>query len=83
MGDKLFLNMQVEAIISSSTSYKDAVVYGVKIPNTEGRAGMVAMTDPGKVIDLGKLAAGICKSLPAYARPLFLRLQDEVDITGG
>lgn len=64
------------------SSYKDAAVYGVKVPNTEGRAGMVAIADPDKRLDLEKIAVAIQTSLPAYARPLFLRALDEVDTTG-
>lgn len=54
----------------------------MKVPNTEGRAGMAAVADPEKNLDFGKLASGICISLPPYARPLFLRILDQVDMTG-
>lgn len=33
-------------------------------------------------LNLDKFASGIIKSLPAYARPLFLRVMDTMDITG-
>jgi solute carrier family 27 fatty acid transporter 1/4 len=72
----------VETIISSYCSFKDAVVYGVVVPDTEGKAGMAAISDPDGNLDLEKLATGICKSLPAYARPLFLRVLTEMDVTG-
>jgi len=71
---------QVESIISTHCDHKDCVVYGVKVPHTEGRAGMVAIAD--KNLDLHRLANGLKKSLPHYARPLFLRLMDYVDLTG-
>ena len=74
----------MEAILSTNCSYKDAVVYGVKVPNTEGRAGMTAIAYPNGLTsdDLDKLATGISKSLPPYARPLFLRVLDIMDMTG-
>jgi len=73
---------EVESIISTHCDYKDAVVYGVKVPNTEGRAGMVAIADEIQNLDLHRLANGLKKSLPHYARPLFLRIMDSVDVTG-
>jgi solute carrier family 27 fatty acid transporter 1/4 len=76
----------VETIISSCCSFKDSVVYGVEVPNTEGKAGMVAISDPeGSIVishNLEKLAGGMCRSLPTYARPLFLRVLTEMDVTG-
>ncbi|MGH6872495.1 MAG: long-chain-acyl-CoA synthetase [Rhizomicrobium sp.] len=60
---------------------KEANVYGVSVPGQDGRAGMAALvTGPG--FDVTALAAALSASLPAYARPLFLRLQPEIDITG-
>lgn len=54
-----------------------------QVPNTEGKAGMVAIVDESNDLDLDKLSAGINKSLPAYARPLFLRVvKTPVSLTG-
>ncbi|CAH0403099.1 unnamed protein product [Chilo suppressalis] len=71
---------EVEAVISTLIGLKDAVVYGVKIPNVEGKAGMAAIADPDKRVDLNQLAKGL-KSLPAYARPLFLRIMPAPPLT--
>lgn len=73
---------EVEATVSNMVQLKDAVVYGVEIPGTEGRAGMAAIHDPEGVVDLGHLAKGIQEQLPAFARPLFVRLVKHLDITG-
>ena len=73
---------EVEAVISNMTGLRDCVVYGVQIPGTEGRAGMAAIADPGKTLDLQKLTEAINNSLPSYARPLFLRIPDVIDTTG-
>ena len=73
---------EVEGVIGSITGLKDCVVYGVQVPGTEGRAGMAAIADPGKSLDLQQLAIAMKKNLPAYARPLFIRLLDEIETTG-
>lgn len=53
-----------------------------QIPNLEGRAGMAAILDPTGSLDLTQLAAGLCRVLPSYARPQFVRLLTKVDMTG-
>ncbi|XP_050545912.1 long-chain fatty acid transport protein 4-like isoform X2 [Daktulosphaira vitifoliae] len=68
---------EVEAVISSIIAQKDCIVYGVEIPYTEGKAGMAAIFDKNGEIDLNDLIIGINKSLPNYARPLFLRIIKE------
>ena len=60
---------------------RDCVVYGVEIPGTEGRAGMAAIPDPEKQVDLPGLYAGMVDKLPSYARPIFLRFVEEIDVT--
>ena len=73
---------EVEAMISQVIGLRDCVVYGVEIPGTEGRAGMAAIPDPERLVDLTKLYAGLCDKLPSYARPIFLRFVQEIDVTG-
>lgn len=73
---------EVEAQVSNVAGYKDTVVYGVSIPNTEGRAGMAAIFDPDKQVDLNEFAKNISKVLPAYAKPQFLRFLTKIDLTG-
>lgn len=73
---------EVEAVISNVLQLADAVVYGVQIPGTDGRAGMAAIVDPNKNLDLSALAAGVRTNLPSYAQPLFLRVLNEVSMTG-
>jgi fatty-acyl-CoA synthase len=55
-------------------------VYGVAIPGRDGRAGMAAIVARGR-LDLAALHAHLVENLPDYARPLFLRIQHEVDVT--
>jgi fatty-acyl-CoA synthase len=59
----------------------DATVYGVVIPGTEGRAGMAALV-VAEGFDLGTLRRHVDASLPAYARPVFLRVRTELAATG-
>lgn len=73
---------EVEAQVSNIAGYRDTVVYGVEIPNTEGRAGMAAILDVDNKVDLDALAAGLKSVLPTYARPQFIRLLRKVDMTG-
>lgn len=72
---------EVEAVISNVVGLKDAVVYGVEIPNVEGKAGMAAIVDEEKVLNINQLQEGIKNSLPSYARPLFLRVIEQVPLT--
>lgn len=72
---------EVEGVISNLIGLKDAVVYGVSIPHVEGKAGMAAIADPEKKLDLISLAKGLKTSLPAYSRPLFVRILPEPPIT--
>nr|XP_014089574.1 long-chain fatty acid transport protein 4-like [Bactrocera oleae] len=73
---------EVEAQVSNIALYKDTIVYGVAIPNTEGRAGMAAIYDPERQLHLDRFAYELSKVLPPYARPQFIRILTKLDITG-
>ncbi|XP_076231493.1 long-chain fatty acid transport protein 4 [Calliopsis andreniformis] len=73
---------EVEGVISNIAGQRDATVYGVQVPGMEGRAGMAAIVDPDSLLDFKALAEGLEKSLPSYARPIFLRIVKELEITG-
>ena len=57
-----------------------ATVYGVAVPGADGRAGMAALAVT-PAFDRAALAAHLRAALPAYARPLFLRVQSELSQT--
>ena len=59
---------------------REANVYGVAVPGAEGRAGMAALA-VGPDFVLAHLHAEMESRLPAYARPLFLRLSAELGHT--
>jgi fatty-acyl-CoA synthase len=60
---------------------KEANVYGVAVPGQDGRAGMASLV-VGPEFDGATLAQKLATNLPSYARPVFLRLQPEMEITG-
>ncbi|MBI1213239.1 MAG: long-chain-acyl-CoA synthetase [Alphaproteobacteria bacterium] len=71
---------EVAEAISIFPGVKEANVYGVKVPGTDGRAGMASLVVEGG-LDLGKFKTHVEKNLPVYARPIFLRLQPEIEVT--
>ncbi|XP_027840257.2 long-chain fatty acid transport protein 4-like [Aphis gossypii] len=73
---------EVEGVVSNIAGYRDCVVYGVEVPNSEGRAGMAAIVDKDNTLDVSTLSTGLQKALPSYARPLFIRKLNEVEMTG-
>ncbi|XP_047987565.1 long-chain fatty acid transport protein 4-like [Leguminivora glycinivorella] len=73
---------EVEAAVSRVAEQRDAVVYGVEVPNTEGRAGMCGIVDVNRTLDLDQLAKDLAKDLPPYARPIFMRVMASMDMTG-
>lgn len=74
--------MEVEAIISNILKLRDCVVYGVSVPECEGRAGMVAIPDPDKGIRLNDFLHEMKKRLPHYSIPVFVRIVDRLEATG-
>jgi fatty-acyl-CoA synthase len=72
---------EVAEVINIFPGLNDANVYGVQITGREGRAGMVAIVCENNC-DLAALHAHLVAHLPEYARPLFLRVQNEIEVTG-
>jgi fatty-acyl-CoA synthase len=73
--------VEVAAVVSKSPGVTEAVVYGVPIPGIEGRAGMAAAV-VDEQFDLAAFRRHIIAELPEYARPLFLRIREEIVATG-
>ena len=74
---------EVGEIINQYPQVQFCNVYGVAIPNTDGRAGMAAITlKSGEQLNLGDFSAFVAGQLPAYARPVFLRIHPEMEVTG-
>jgi fatty-acyl-CoA synthase len=72
---------EVSEALSVLPGIKEANVYGVAVPGMDGRAGMAALV-VGPDFDPTHLARDLGSNLPAYARPIFLRLRPEMEITG-
>ncbi len=72
--------LEVERALAVVPSVRDAAVYGVAVPGCEGRAGMAALVVDGH-FDRDALRTHLEAALPAYARPLFLRLCGELQVT--
>ena len=75
---------EVGEIINGFGQIKFCNVYGVEIPGTDGRAGMAAVTlqDGVSVLDVDAFSTFLRSELPAYAVPLFVRIQPDIDVTG-
>jgi fatty-acyl-CoA synthase len=71
---------EVAAAIGAFPGVKEANVYGVGVPGTEGAAGMAATICDGN-LDLAALREHLAAWLPPYARPLFLRVADRLEAT--
>jgi fatty-acyl-CoA synthase len=68
-------------IICRCPGVSQAVVYGVTIPGAEGRAGMVTVV-PDTGFDVAAFRGYLVEHLPQYARPVFLRIANRLQVTG-
>ncbi|KAI0869001.1 fatty-acyl-CoA synthase [Hypoxylon argillaceum] len=79
---------EVSDVVGKFAQVAEANVYGVLVPNADGRAGCVALvpTDDvlggGNEMDFAALAAHCLASLPRYAVPLFVRVTKGLEYTG-
>mmetsp|Transcript_853 Transcript_853/g.3117 ORF Transcript_853/g.3117 Transcript_853/m.3117 type:complete len:619 (+) Transcript_853:53-1909(+) len=72
---------EVGMVLNDVPGVEEANVYGVKVPHQDGRAGMAALSvDEGK-FSMAALYAAVEKELPAYARPVFLRILPDMELT--
>ncbi|KAK3096869.1 hypothetical protein FSP39_004198 [Pinctada imbricata] len=76
---------EVANILTNLSFIQDANVYGVTIPDTDGRAGMAALLlkenfkmDPSH---LQQIYNHCQENLPSYARPIFIRIIPEMPLT--
>jgi fatty-acyl-CoA synthase len=72
---------EVAQVLSVCAGVKEANVYGVSVPAQDGRAGMAALVVQ-EGFDPAPLAERCTRELPAYARPIFLRLLPQIEVTG-
>jgi fatty-acyl-CoA synthase len=72
---------EVAGVIGSCAGVVEVVVYGVRVPGTEGRAGMAAIVVEAGFA-LATLRSHVAVHLPEYARPRFVRIVPALEQTG-
>ncbi|XP_033749296.1 very long-chain acyl-CoA synthetase-like [Pecten maximus] len=76
---------EVAEVLSTLSFIQDVNVYGVEVPDNDGRAGMAAIllkdhsTSTPEVLQ--QIYRKCANSLPNYARPLFLRFPTNFEVT--
>ncbi|XP_061577599.1 long-chain fatty acid transport protein 2-like [Cololabis saira] len=74
---------EVADTLTTARCILEANVYGVKVEGHEGRIGMAAITlRDGEELDCADAYKQVVGYLPAYARPRFLRVQPNLEMTG-
>ena len=71
---------EVNDAVRDFTGVVDATTYGVSVPGADGRAGMSAIV-VNEGFDITGLPAHLAQRLPAYARPIFIRISHQLDAT--
>ena len=71
---------EVEEAVGAFDGILEANVYGVAVPGRDGRAGMAAIVAKDN-LNLTALREHLAQQLPEYARPVFLRVRQDIDVT--
>jgi len=72
---------EVAERLTTIKGVQEANVYGVSIPNKDGRAGMAALVVDAQNFDIANFYKQVVEGLPGYAQPVFLRIQESLDVT--
>ncbi|KAI8147280.1 hypothetical protein BJV82DRAFT_700807 [Fennellomyces sp. T-0311] len=73
---------EVGQVVSEYPGIAEANIFGVKVPNHEGRAGMAAIVlQPNTSLDFADFHNYLSKRLPRYAVPIFLRFMPSLNKT--
>ncbi len=70
-----------EVALCAFPGVRHANVYGVAVAGAEGRVGMAALV-ADRPLDFAELHEHLASTLPDYARPCFLRMRREAELTG-
>ncbi len=74
---------EVAGLLNACRGVSETNVFGVKLPHADGRASMAAIVlHTGSTFDPEAFYQHVVSTLPVYARPLFVRLVQEMDVTG-
>jgi len=71
----------VSIVLNGCSGVVESNVYGVQVPGADGRAGMVSLV-VGEGFAVDDFAEHVAENLPGYSRPVFLRLQEKMELTG-
>ncbi|MBW2696940.1 MAG: long-chain-acyl-CoA synthetase [Deltaproteobacteria bacterium] len=75
--------LELEHLLNTAPGVSETAVYGVRVPGADGRAGMALVVPVDAAsFDPQAFLAHAEKNLPGYARPLFIRVADYMDVTG-
>ena len=72
---------EVAERLQAAPGVREASVYGVSVPETDGRAGMAGLV-VGPEFDIAVFAQHVARELPAYAQPVFVRILPQIEVTG-
>ena len=75
---------EVEMLIEEANDVTEAVVYGVEIPNTNGRAGMasIRLNTSIEEFDFSIFLQQLKTNMSDYSIPVFLSINQGVELTG-
>ncbi|XP_005380609.1 PREDICTED: long-chain fatty acid transport protein 6 isoform X2 [Chinchilla lanigera] len=74
---------EVADVIGMLDFIQETNVYGVAVSGYEGKAGMASIIlKPNKSLNLEEFYEQVVTSLPSYACPRFLRIQEKMETTG-
>ncbi len=71
---------EVEEAIGQFDGALEANVYGVQVPGRDGRAGMAVIVAADN-LNLAAFREHLTQRLPEYARPVFLRTRQNIEVT--
>jgi fatty-acyl-CoA synthase len=72
---------EVEQRLAGASGVREVIAYGVPVPGADGKAGMITLVVDGR-FSAKDFAAYADEQLPAYARPVFIRLAKTLETTG-
>jgi fatty-acyl-CoA synthase len=72
---------EVEQRLTDAPGVREVIAYGVPVPGSDGKAGMVTLIVEGR-FSARDFAAFADEQLPPYARPVFIRLARTLETTG-
>ncbi len=73
---------EMEILVNSFDQIEYSCAYGVLIPGTEGRAGMISFIKKGdEEFDFDSFSEFVNDKIPAYAIPIFIRVKKEFATT--